>query len=92
MKANIKQSNYHLLKDIELGGVESRRDAHGDKLTAIYRLIQKRGEPIRTTDPNLKGVKALEFGDGEYIAMKRTGYKTGSFYPCAIKTILLTIL
>jgi len=92
MKANIKTQNYWMLKDIGLRGIESRKEVQGDKLTAIYKLIQKRGEPIRTTDPNLKGVKALEFGDGEYIAMKRTGYKTGSFYPCAIKTILLTIL
>ncbi len=92
MNVFIKESNYWMLKDIGLRGIESRKEVQGDKLKAIFRLIEKRGEPIKTTDPKLSDLKALEFGDGEYIAMKRTGYKTGSFYPCAIKTILLTNL
>ena len=92
MKAKIKTQNYWMLKDIGIHGIESRKEVQGDKLKAIYRLIQKKGEPINTTETGLNGIKALEFGDGEFIAMKRTGYKTGCFYPCVIKTILLTVL
>lgn len=91
MKANIKTQNYWLLKDIGLRGIESRTEVRGDKLKAIYRLIQQKGVPIDTDEPTLKGVKAYQFADGEYLAMKRTGH-TEAFFPCAIKTILLTNL
>ena len=91
-KPLIKEQNYWMLKDIGLRGVESRSEVRGNKLQAIYKLIQKRGEPIQTSDPLLNGVKALQFADGEYIAIKKTSHKAGSFYPCAIKTILLTTL
>jgi hypothetical protein len=88
----LKKQNYWILKDIGLRGIESRPEAQGEKLKAIYKLIQKKGEPIKTSDPILNGVKALEFADGEYLAMKKTSIRKGSFYPCAIKTILLTKL
>jgi hypothetical protein len=91
MKANIKTQNYWMLKDIGLIGIESRSEVQGDKLKAIYRLIQSKGEPIKTEREELNGVKAYQFADGEYIAMKRTGPKD-TFYPCALKTILLTDL
>lgn len=91
MKAKIKTQNYFMLKDIGLRGIEARQEAQGDKLKAIFRLIQKRGEPIKSNDKRFHDLKALEFGPGEYIAMKRTG-PTDKFFPCAIKTILLTTL
>jgi hypothetical protein len=88
----IKEQNYWILHDIGLYGIQSRSEVHGNKLKAIYKLIQKRGEPIKTNDPKIEGVMALEFGDGEYIAMKKTSYKKGHFFPCAIKTIHLKSL
>jgi len=92
MKAKIKEQNYWMLKDFGLRGIQARPEVHGDKLKAIFRLIEKRGELIKTNDPSISELKALEFGDGEYIAIKRTGPKNGNFYPCAIKTVLLTTL
>lgn len=91
MKANIKESTYWLLKDIGLRGIEARPEVQGDKLKAIYRLIQRRGEVLQTNCKDLQGVKALEFAEGEYLAMRRNGPKN-SFPPCAIKTILLNNL
>jgi len=90
MKTNIKTQNYWMIKDFAID--RSRRpEVQGDKLIAIYKLIQKRGEPIKTADKLLNGAKALEIRKGEYIAMIRTGAKD-KFYPCSLRTILLTDL
>jgi hypothetical protein len=86
--ANIKESNYWLIKDFAIHN--NRKEMQGIKLNALYNLVQKKGEPMKTDDANLSGVKVLEFAKGEYIGFKRTGGKT--FFPCAIKTILLTSL
>ena len=87
-QANIKPRNMWAIKDF----AHSRTgDIEGSRLIALYKLIQKRGEPIKSNDPRFDGVKALCFSEGEHIAMKRTG-PTDKFYPCAIKTILLTEL
>ena len=60
----------------------------GEKMEAIYRLIQKRGVPIESED-KLNGIMCLMFDKGEYIALKRTGSKE-KFFPCSIKKIYLT--
>jgi len=88
MKTRLKESNYWMLHDIAMKGIESRKEAVGTKVKAIFKLIQMKGEPIETDDPKLNGVKALEISPGEFIAMQRTGHRA-DFFPCAIRTIHL---
>jgi len=88
--ANIKESNIWAIRDFSMRNEQKR--LQGNKLIALYRLIQKKGEPIKTNDINLKGVKALEFSKGEYVAMIHTPIKKGFFYPCKLKTIHLQSL
>lgn len=37
---------------------------------SLMRLIERKGEPIETNDEKIKGLKALEYQDGIYIAIK----------------------
>ena len=87
-KVRIKNRNMWAIKDFALNRSGTLQ---GSKLEALYMLIQKRGEPITTQDDSLNGVKALCFTEGEHIAMLRTGSPT-KFYPCRLKTILLSEL
>jgi len=91
-KVRIKDRNMWAIKDFALSRSGTLQ---GSKLEALYMLIQKRGEPITTQDnpltDSLNGVKALCFTEGEHIAMLRTGSPT-KFYPCSLKTILLSEL
>ena len=89
MKANIKEQNYWMIKDFAIDN-SRRPEVQGNKLKALYNLVQKKGTAIITKDEKLEGVKVLEFGEGEFIGFKRTG--GSSFYPCVLKTILLTDL
>ena len=43
------------------------------KLFALARLINAKGEPIESEDPELNGVKALKFSESEYITLKIFG-------------------
>lgn len=88
-KVNIKESNYYCIKDFFTN--QSRPEMQGNKLKALFKLIQKKGEPIQTEDKSLQGVKALKISDSEFIAIKKTPIN-GNFYPCMIKTYLLTSL
>jgi hypothetical protein len=87
--AKIKESNRWKIHDFLLG--RSRPDLN---IQALYRLIQKKGEPIKTSDERLNGVNALKYSDTEYIAIVRTPLtqSRGSFYPCKIHTFKLDIL
>jgi len=62
----------------------------GSKLQALYRLIQAKGEPIETTDKNLNGVYCLQLKEGVYVAIKRSFGSKEKFFPCMIKTHLLS--
>jgi len=89
MKVNIKTSNYWAIKDFSMGNDER---IHGDKLIALYSLIQKKGKLIKG-DNQYNHLKALEFSDNEFIAIEYTPFnKNGNFYPCKLKTIILTTL
>jgi hypothetical protein len=85
----IKESNYWFIYDFAMG--RRRIEMQGTKLQALYKLIQKRGEKIETEYKDLKGVMALEIKTGEWIAIKRTSVRD-SFYPCTMKTFILTQL
>lgn len=89
MKANIKESNYWAIKDFAQRPNGGR--ITGTKLQALYALIQKKGEPIKSKYPSVSGVKSLEYADGQFIAIKRTG-PSQSFFPCALKVIQLVKL
>lgn len=87
----MNERNIHKINDLALG--RKRPDIN---MQALYRLIQHKGEPIKTSDTRMNGVNALEYSEGQYIAMIRTAtqqaIKQGSFYPCAIQIIQLTKL
>lgn len=85
---NIKQSNREQIKRFAINGAT---ELQGTKLKALFKLIEKKGEPIETEEPKLKGVKALQIAEGEWIAIKRIGI-AGTFYPCCLQTYLLTEL
>lgn len=88
-KANIKPQNYYRIKDFAEG--RHRSDMQGTSVEALYRLIQKKGEPIESEDVKIKGVKALQISENEYVAIKRAG-PLHSFFPCSLRTITLTKL
>lgn len=89
MNPIIKEQNYWCIKDFAMS--RNRPEMQGTKLKALFRLIEKRGEPIDTKDSKLNGLKALQIGEGEWVAMKRTAIQD-SFFPCMLKTYLLTSL
>lgn len=86
---NIKESNYWSIYDFAMS--RNRPEMQGTKLKALFKLIDKKGEPIDTNCDDLKGLKALQIAEGEFIAIKRTAIN-GSFYPCKLQTYLLTTL
>jgi hypothetical protein len=90
MTTKIKPSNVWAIHDFSLLNQSHR--ITGNKLIALYRLIQKKGEPIQTEDEELKGVNVLEYDSGKYIGFIHTPIKKGSFFPCKLKTINLTTL
>lgn len=84
MQANINKSNIQQIRQFAAGRPAT---IQGNKLIALYKLIQAKGETITTSqDHKLNGLKALEFSEGEYIAIKKTSYKTGSFFPAKLET------
>lgn len=94
MIIRLKYKNYKAVRSFADG---TSNGMEGDKLMALYRLIQKKGDPIKTDERNLDGIKALEFGLGEYIAIKKTSFSKPAgllnnkpFFPCMIQTFFLT--
>lgn len=86
---NIKKANYWSIYDFAMS--RNRPEMQGNKLRALFKLIELKGEPIQTNYEKLKGVKALQISENEYIAIKRTAIN-GSFYPCKLETYILTNL
>lgn len=90
MNVHIKESNKWAIHDFSLHNATQR--ITGNKLIALYRLTQKKGEPIKSNDPQLKGVMILEYEPKKFIGFIHTPIKKGSFFPCKLKTINLTTL
>lgn len=78
-----------MIKDF--ANFQNRIEMQGRKLQALYMLIQKKGEAIKSEDEKYNELKVLEISDGEYVGMKRTGHAV-NFYPCVIQTIWVTKL
>ena len=87
---NIKPSNKWAIHDFALLNQQQR--ITGTKLEALYKLIQTKGETMRTKDEQLKGVKCLQYSSGEYVAIIHTPTQKGKFFPCMIKTVHLAEL
>ena len=91
---NIKKSNHRQIIDFAF---KNNSNLQGGKLKALYQLIQKKGEKIETIatrfseENSLKGLKALQISETEFIAIKRIGSEN-TFYPCCLKTYLLTAI
>lgn len=66
-------------------------DIQGQKLQALYKLTQLRGEKITTLpkDNKIHGLKALNIGDGFYIAFKYYPIKKDSFFPCRLDLVYM---
>lgn len=81
---NLKPSHKFAIKDFFLLGDRSRIE--GIKLQALYKLIQRKGEPMKIVSGPVKfdGEKVINIGEGFLIGMKRTPCTPKSFYPCAI--------
>ena len=86
---HLKEQNKKDINSFAFGGQPPKMQ--GTKLQALYNLIQKKGEPIESDDENLNGVKALKISESEYVGMIHTPVKA-TFYPCKLKTIILTTL
>ena len=86
---SLKESTIYAIKDFAMnhgGPIE------GDKLKALYRLIQWKGVEItETTNMKLHGLKAYQFTDCDSIAIKRVGSES-KFFPCVMTTFLMTNL
>ncbi|MCP4066279.1 MAG: hypothetical protein GY740_23950 [Gammaproteobacteria bacterium] len=81
----LKESNKTQIKAFFANNCR-KNDIQGMKLQALYNLIQSKGEKMTIGDKSHKfnGLKALNIGEGFFIALKRTGFKKGSFYPCKL--------
>lgn len=86
---NIKEANYWCISDFAKG--YRRPEMQGTKLQALFKLIQTKGEVVTTENKDLNGMKALEIKPGEWVAIKRTAIRD-SFYPCTLRTFILTKL
>lgn len=89
-KVTINNRNKWAIHDFAVLNQQER--ITGIKLESLYKLIQSKGEPIETKDPNLSGLKCLEYDAGQYVAIKHTPTKRNSFFPCMLKTYHLTEL
>ena len=81
----LNQSNQKAIRQIIKSNFP---DIDGQKVKAIYRMIQIKGRAIQSNDTRFDKIKAFEFAPGEFIAMKRFG-SIINFYPCTLKTIHL---
>lgn len=90
MKTQIKPANIEQITHLANGNPYA---IQGEKLKALYTLIQKKGEPVQTDDKELKlnGVMCLEITNGQFVAIKRVGPKD-KFFPCVLHTYLLTTI
>ena len=87
----LKKTTVAAIMEFAKGG--TNENMQGSKLAALYRLIQRRGSVIETTDDkSLEGVKALEFTQGEYIAIKHRPVYKDSFFPCMMHQVHLVAL
>jgi hypothetical protein len=92
MKPNISPQHEALIRHFLLSDPTEETAIQGRKLIALHRLIQMKGETIDTADPKLHGLKAYQFSQTEYIAMKHVPTTVRSFFPCVIKSHLLSNL
>jgi len=90
MKPNISPQHEALIRNFLLSDPTEETAIQGQKLIALHRLIQMKGEPIETSDPKLNGLKAYQFSKTEYIAMKHVPTSARSFFPCVTKNYLLS--
>lgn len=80
----IKESNYWAIQDAFL--LKNDKKIQGSKLEALDKLIQSKGEIFELESVSLK---ALDLGNGTYIAMEVTQLKSNSFFPCRVKKYYL---
>lgn len=62
-------------------------------MEALYRLVQRKGQPLDfPSDHKFYGIKVLEYADRDYIGFIRTGFSKSAFFPCKLQTIALGVL
>jgi hypothetical protein len=87
MQLNIKKSNYWAIHDWAVLNQSNR--IQGSKLIALIALIDKKGEPLKTSYKDWKGVKAIEYSHGCYVAIKK---EISNISETKIKILTLTQL
>ena len=90
-KVNLKESNIWAIHDAFQLNQDNR--IIGTRLKALYKLIQLKGDIIEATrNTEFKGLKVLEYKEGQYIGIIHTPLRNGNFFPCKLKKIALTKL
>ncbi len=79
----LKKKNRWLIHQFAIMGMTQK--IQGSKLEALHRLIQIKGEPIEA-EGDLNGIMALEFAEGQYVAMRHKPVKKENFYPWKLTT------
>lgn len=82
----IKEAN--LQKIIALANNDTENCLQGTQLEALYNLIQKKGDTIRSKNKKLNGLKCIKLPNNKYLAIKHIPYGN-SFYPCMTRTFLM---
>lgn len=87
---HLKESS---LRAIRLSFKGLSHELQGTRLQAFYNLIQKKGEPLTCEeDRSFNGLMGLQISPGEYVAIKKTSYREGSFFPCAMHLYRFTTI
>ncbi len=86
-RINIREQNYWAIYYFAYQGEQKR--IQGQKLEALYRLIQWKGKPLCFENEHLyDGIKVIEFGDKDFIGFIRTGVSQSDFFPCKLQTLV----
>lgn len=86
--ANINNRNYWAIKDFAYNNSVLKPF----RVEALYRLIQLKGEPVKSNSKDFDGLKALRISEFEYITINHVPVYPDSFFPCMLRTTILTTL
>jgi hypothetical protein len=88
--ANIHPHNEAAIKSLVQDDIP-HSSIHGQRLAALHRLIQIKGQPI-TSEDYLNGHRAMKLPSGDMIAIIHNPARPGNFFPCQIKSVILSEL
>lgn len=90
-KVFLKEQHYWVIHDFVYHN--DRKRLQGEKLEALYRLVQSKGRPLDfSIDHKFHGVKVIEYADRDFIGFIRTGFSKKAFFPCNLQIVALRTL